>query len=144
MVLETDMLTEARPDAEPERESLAAPTRLPAAEPGLMTATVYSGGRRVRDIRVEEAHEWAAKPGHMVWIGLHEPSYELLSRIQAQFGLHDLAIEDAGNIGEIDQMICPDEFGAGRGHVIGVDVVELPVDAQAKARSNRSELLPPE
>ncbi len=32
----------------------------------------------------------------MVWIGLHEPSYELLSRIQAQFGLHDLAIEDAG------------------------------------------------
>jgi len=96
MVLETDMLADARPDAEPERESLAAPTRLPAAEPDLMAATVYSGGRRVRDIRVEEAHEWAAKPGHMVWIELHEPSYELLSRIQAQFGLHDLAIEDAG------------------------------------------------
>ena len=48
------------------------------------------------DIRIEEGHEWAAKPGHVVWIGLHEPSYELLSRIQGQFGLHDLAIEDAG------------------------------------------------
>jgi Mg2+ and Co2+ transporter CorA len=50
----------------------------------------------VCDIRIEEGHEWAAKPGHVVWIGLHEPSYELLSRIQGQFGLHDLAIEDAG------------------------------------------------
>jgi len=96
MVLETETLAETRPDLEPEREHSAPPTQLPAGEPGLMAATVYSGGRRVRDIRVEEAHEWAAKPGHVVWIGLHEPSYELLSRIQAQFGLHDLAIEDAG------------------------------------------------
>jgi Mg2+ and Co2+ transporter CorA len=30
-----------------------------------------------------------------VWIGLFEPSYELLSRIEAQLGLHYLAIEDA-------------------------------------------------
>jgi len=96
MVLETETLAETLPDVEPERERSAPPTKLPAGEPGLMAATVYSGGRRVRDIRVEEAHEWAAKPGHGVWIGLHEPSYELLSRIQAQFGLHDLAIEDAG------------------------------------------------
>ena len=32
----------------------------------------------------------------MVWIGLFEPSPELLARVQAQLGLHDLAIEDAG------------------------------------------------
>jgi magnesium transporter len=30
-----------------------------------------------------------------VWIGLHEPSEELLSRVQDEFHLHDLAIEDA-------------------------------------------------
>jgi magnesium transporter len=65
-------------------------------EPGLMAAGVYAGGRRVRDIRIEEAHEWTTKPGHVVWIGLRDPSYDLLARIQAQFGLHDLAIEDAG------------------------------------------------
>lgn len=31
----------------------------------------------------------------MVWVGLLEPSRELLLRVQRQFGLHDLAIEDA-------------------------------------------------
>jgi magnesium transporter len=32
----------------------------------------------------------------VVWIGLLEPSEDLLQRVQAQFGLHPLAIEDAG------------------------------------------------
>jgi len=31
-----------------------------------------------------------------VWIGLWEPSTDLLQRVQAQLGLHYLAIEDAG------------------------------------------------
>jgi magnesium transporter len=96
MVLEPDTLADAGSDTEQGHESHTPTDASYAAEPGLMAATVYSGGRRICDIRVEEAHEWAAKPGHVVWIGLHEPSYKLLSRIQAQFGLHDLAIEDAG------------------------------------------------
>src|SRR5262245_59983027 len=96
MVLEPDTLADAGSDTEQEHESHTPTDPSYAAEPGLMAATVYSGGRCICDIRVEEAHEWAAKSGHVVWIGLHEPSYELLSRIQAQFGLHDLAIEDAG------------------------------------------------
>lgn len=66
------------------------------SEPGLMAAGVYLDGRRVRDIGIDEAREWAAQPGHVVWIGLFEPSYELLTQVQAQLGLHDLAIEDAG------------------------------------------------
>jgi magnesium transporter len=96
MALVAPTLADSGPDREPKRESDPPEVKLPVAEPGLMAASVYCGGRRVCDIRIEEAHEWAAKPGHVVWIGLHEPSYELLSRIQAQFGLHDLAIEDAG------------------------------------------------
>lgn len=79
-------------------DNLADPTAgisRPFREPGLMAAGVYKDGRRIRDLHIEEAHEWTAKPGHVVWIGLHEPSYHLLRRIQAQFGLHDLAIEDA-------------------------------------------------
>jgi magnesium transporter len=30
-----------------------------------------------------------------VWLGLHEPSLEELQEVQAQFGLHELAVEDA-------------------------------------------------
>jgi magnesium transporter len=49
----------------------------------------------VADIAIEEAGEWSRKPGHVVWIGLHEPSLSLLRQLQAEFGLHELAIEDA-------------------------------------------------
>ena len=65
-------------------------------EPGVVAASVYAGGKCISDIAIDEAGKWAKKPGHVVWIGLFEPSHDLLSRIEAQFGLHYLAIEDAG------------------------------------------------
>ena len=46
-------------------------------------------------VPVEDIGEWSRKPGHVVWIGLREPSLALLRQLQAEFGLHDLAIEDA-------------------------------------------------
>ena len=64
-------------------------------EPGVVASGVYRGGRRVGDISIEGAAGWAGKDGHVVWIGLLEPSRELLLRVQREFGLHDLAIEDA-------------------------------------------------
>jgi magnesium transporter len=63
--------------------------------PGLVACAAYSGGRRVRNIAVDEARAWAGRDGHFVWIGLHEPEQELLERVQRQFELHPLAIEDA-------------------------------------------------
>src|SRR4028119_244572 len=62
---------------------------------GIVAAAAYLGGQRVADIRVEDAGEWSRRPGHVVWIGLHEPSLDLLRQLQAEFGLHALAIEDA-------------------------------------------------
>ena len=47
------------------------------------------------EVPIEDVGEWSRKPGHVVWIGLHEPSLDLLRRLQAEFGLHELAIEDA-------------------------------------------------
>lgn len=64
-------------------------------DPGLIAAVVYAGGRRVCDIAVDQARDWAARPGHFVWIGLHEPEDETLAHVQHQFDLHPLAIEDA-------------------------------------------------
>jgi magnesium transporter len=65
-------------------------------EPGVVAASVYAGGKCISDIAIEEAGKWAKKPGHVVWIGLFEPSHDLLSRIEVQLALHYLAIEDAG------------------------------------------------
>src|SRR4051794_34116388 len=61
----------------------------------VIASGVYAGGRRVADTAIEDAGKWSRRPGHVVWIGLLEPSSELLHRVQAQFGLHELAIEDA-------------------------------------------------
>ena len=65
-------------------------------EDGVVASSVYAGGRRVADIAVDDIASWAKRPDHTVWIGLLEPSLELLARVQTQLGLHDLAIEDAG------------------------------------------------
>ena len=62
---------------------------------GVVASSVYANGRRIADIPIEEAGEWSRKEGHVVWIGLLEPDRELLYRVQRQFNLHDLAIEDA-------------------------------------------------
>jgi magnesium transporter len=70
---------------------------VPGDTPGVVAAAAYAGGRRVADIAIDEAADWSRRPGHVVWIGLLEPSEDLLRRVQVQFGLHDLAIEDAGN-----------------------------------------------
>lgn len=65
--------------------------------PGVVMAAAYADGKRVADVGIGQAGDWADKDGHLVWIGLYEPSAELLSEIQDQFGLHPLAIEDARN-----------------------------------------------
>ena len=65
-------------------------------EPGVVASSVYAEGKRVADISIEEAGAWRERPGHVVWIGLFEPSPDLLDRVQKQFNLHPLAIEDAG------------------------------------------------
>lgn len=61
----------------------------------VIAAAAYSEGRKVADIGIEESGAWAARPGHFVWIGIEAPSEPDLRRLQAQFGLHELAIEDA-------------------------------------------------
>src|SRR4029434_3954316 len=67
------------------------------SEAGVVASSVYAGGRRVKDIAIEEAGEWSKRPGHVVWICLLATRADLLQLLQAQLGLHYLAIEDARN-----------------------------------------------
>jgi magnesium transporter len=64
------------------------------ADQGLINCAAYGAGRRV-DIALEEAGRTARQENHFVWIGLYEPSEDLLRQVQQQFDLHDLAVEDA-------------------------------------------------
>jgi magnesium transporter len=61
----------------------------------IVNCVAYSKGRRVCDIGVEEISDILEQEAAFVWLGLYEPSEELLKKVQEEFGLHDLAVEDA-------------------------------------------------
>jgi magnesium transporter len=62
---------------------------------GLVACTLYADGHRVAELAPEEIGQPIHRDEGFVWIGLYEPSQPLLQLVQQQFGLHDLAIEDA-------------------------------------------------
>jgi magnesium transporter len=61
----------------------------------VVNCAAYADGCKVADVAVEDISEVLKEERQFVWIGLHEPSPELLRTIQREFGLHDLAVEDA-------------------------------------------------
>ncbi len=56
---------------------------------------VYRDGRRLGEMAIGEIGEAIRQPGTFAWLGLHEPDDTTLRRFQQEFGLHELAIEDA-------------------------------------------------
>ncbi len=52
-------------------------------------------GRRIGDIDIDAISDTLADPDAFVWVGLHDPGEALLEKLQGEFNLHDLAIEDA-------------------------------------------------
>lgn len=67
----------------------------PPRASSVIGASAYKDGRKIADIALNEASNWADRDGHGVWIGLLEPSDEELRIVQAQFGLNDLCIAEA-------------------------------------------------
>ena len=60
----------------------------------VINCVAYEGGRRQGDVDLASACP-AEADGCFVWVGLHEPTPEMLRIVQQRFGLHDLAVEDA-------------------------------------------------
>jgi magnesium transporter len=61
----------------------------------LVHCAAYEEGRKVGEPRLEDVSEVLAAPGPFVWVGLREPSDEVLRQLQEEFALHELAVEDA-------------------------------------------------
>jgi magnesium transporter len=64
-------------------------------QPGVVNCVAYAGGCRVADVAIEDISEVLKLSDQFVWIGLYEPGPELLQQVKEEFGLHELAIEDA-------------------------------------------------
>jgi len=61
----------------------------------IVNCALYTDGRRTANIQLKNAGDILKQTEGFVWIGLHEPQEERLQLVQQEFGLHDLAIEDA-------------------------------------------------
>jgi magnesium transporter len=61
----------------------------------IVNCVAYKNGTKLGDIAIQEIGEVLKQEGTFVWLGLHEPDEALLRSIQAEFCLHELAIEDA-------------------------------------------------
>jgi magnesium transporter len=57
---------------------------------------VYREGQRLHEeIPLEETFERSRDPGAFAWIGLSEPTADEFDAVRREFGLHELAVEDA-------------------------------------------------
>jgi len=62
----------------------------------LINCVLYQEGRKVRDIPMDENSCWTAEhDDSFVWVALKDATPEELAIVQRQFGLHELAVEDA-------------------------------------------------
>ncbi len=66
-------------------------------EPGVVNNAVYVGGERVASpaTLAETFGLLAKRPEALAWIGLYRPESTLLAELAEEFGLHELAVEDA-------------------------------------------------
>ena len=63
----------------------------------LINCTAYQHGRKLADIPVEDISEYVQQPDTFVWVALKDASAEELAVMKEEFGLHELAIEDANH-----------------------------------------------
>jgi magnesium transporter len=58
-------------------------------------ALYEKGVRRPGEVDLEQMYEACRRPECFAWIGLHEPTEEEFDSVRREFGLHELAVEDA-------------------------------------------------
>src|SRR3546814_8900539 len=62
----------------------------------VVNAAVYNASGKLRDISLDEISDVLAnEDDSFVWVGVYEPEEDVLDKLQEEFDLHDLAIQDA-------------------------------------------------
>jgi magnesium transporter len=61
----------------------------------LINCVAYQNGRKLADIPVDQIHLFVNEPDCFVWVALRDPEPAELEAMQKEFGLHELAVEDA-------------------------------------------------
>jgi magnesium transporter len=78
----------------------------------LIDCAAYINGKRQAPMDIEVISDFldsAQPPGAFVWVALFEPTAEMLAKMQEEFNLHELAIEDTNRGSQRPKM---EEYGA--------------------------------
>jgi magnesium transporter len=94
---------EVRPAAERQLSTVAArrrcgydrATRKTKPRIMLVNCAAYQEGRKLADIPKEDISEYVKRPNCFVWVALKDPDPSELDEMRDEFGLHELAVEDA-------------------------------------------------
>src|SRR6185295_16732629 len=63
--------------------------------PMLINCVAYQEGRKLADIDKREISNYLQRPGCFVWVAMKDPTEQELEEMREEFGLHELAVEDA-------------------------------------------------
>jgi magnesium transporter len=61
----------------------------------LINCVAYKNGKKLEPIELDDISAHLARRDQFVWVALRDPQPEELSKMQEEFGLHELAVEDA-------------------------------------------------
>lgn len=61
----------------------------------LINCVAYQNGVKLADLPVEEISDYLEQPESFIWVALRDATDAELEKMQEEFGLHDLAVEDA-------------------------------------------------
>lgn len=63
----------------------------------IINCVAYTHGQKLSDIPLTEVHSHLKNPEYFVWVAVKDPEPEELALLKEEFGLHELAVEDAQN-----------------------------------------------
>jgi magnesium transporter len=61
----------------------------------LINCVAYQDGSKLADCAIDEISDYLQRPDCFVWVALLDATADELAKMQEEFGLHDLAVEDA-------------------------------------------------
>ena len=61
----------------------------------LVNCVAYQNGRKLADIPIEDISEYVSRPDCFVWVAIADPDGPEMDTLAEEFGLHELAVEDA-------------------------------------------------
>lgn len=112
-----------------------------------VNCVAYENGRKLAEISEAQVHDYIGRQGVFIWMAVRDPGDAELLKLQQEFGLHELAVEDARHghqrpkVEEYgDSLFCVLHTAELSGEELKVGEVDIFVDANyVLSVRNRSE-----